>query len=76
MAHWLRDRGFEAYAVTGGLFALDGKVPEIPLTTLPIAEAQPRRGGTLAALRHPRFRRCVENSMPERLTSSLAAAAG
>lgn len=57
MAHWLRDRGFEAYAVTGGLFALDGKVPELPLTTLPIAEAQPRRGGTLAALRHPRFRR-------------------
>ena len=57
MAHWLRDRGFEAYAVSGGLFALDGKVPEIPLTTLPIAEAQPRRGGTLAALRHPRFRR-------------------
>ena len=27
MAHWLRDRGFDAYAVTGGVHALLGAPP-------------------------------------------------
>jgi MFS family permease len=57
VAHWLRDRGFEAYAVRGGLFALVGKVPDVAIETLPIAEPQERRSGPLAALTHPRFRR-------------------
>jgi MFS family permease len=56
VAHWLRDRGFEAYAIRGGLFALSGDVvEEAPLETLPIAEPQPSR--PLSALRHRLFRR-------------------
>jgi MFS family permease len=43
VAHWLRDRGFEAYAVEGGLDA-------------PPTVEQPT-DSTLAALRFPRFRR-------------------
>jgi MFS family permease len=57
VAHWLRDRGFEAYAVRGGLFALLGKVPGLTLETLPIAQPQQHRSGPLTALRHPQFRR-------------------
>ena len=53
MAHWLRDRGLDAYAVTGGVHALLGA---------PIPEAPPRsrdrkrdwKAGA-AALRHRRF---------------------
>ena len=58
MAHWLRDRGYEAYAVEGGLHALLGVVPadEAPVETLPIAEPRERPRGPLSALRHPRFR--------------------
>lgn len=43
VAHWLRDRGFEAYAVEGGLDA-------------PPTVEQPTES-TLVALRYPRFRR-------------------
>jgi MFS family permease/rhodanese-related sulfurtransferase len=43
VAHWLRDRGFEAYAVEGGLDA-------------PPTVEQPTES-TLAALKYPRFRR-------------------
>jgi MFS family permease len=58
VAHWLRDRGFEAYAVRGGLFALLGLVPDdVPVETLPLAEPRERRRGPLSALRRPRFRR-------------------
>jgi hypothetical protein len=57
VAHWLRDRGFEAYAVRGGLFALLGKVPDVPVETLPLAEPRERLTGPLAALRHVVFRR-------------------
>ena len=58
MAHWLRDRGYEAYAVQGGIPALLGKpVPEVQ----PPGEVPSRRdlgaGRGLAALRHPLFRR-------------------
>jgi Transmembrane secretion effector len=45
VAHWLRDRGFEAYAVEGGAEGL--------ATAAPAAAADP----PLAALRYPRFRR-------------------
>ena len=60
MAYWLRDRGYEAYAVRGGVPALEG-VPV--LAADPPAVRSGRRGrardgaGALAALRHPRFRR-------------------
>jgi predicted MFS family arabinose efflux permease len=53
VAHWLRDRGYEAYAVRGGHAALRG---------LPIADesGDGDRAGehepALGALRHPRFR--------------------
>lgn len=53
MAHWLRDRGFDAYAVTGGVHALLGAPP-------PEAPAEKRdrsrdwKAGA-SALRHRRF---------------------
>ena len=54
MAHWLRDRGYSAYAVRGGVAALTGE-------GLDIVEAgdrpPPRFSRTLAALRHRDFRR-------------------
>jgi MFS family permease len=56
VAHWLRDRGFEAYAVVGGVGALDGRLKTVeqdPAT----ADAQPTRTGALAALHHRAFRR-------------------
>ena len=53
MAHWLRDRGYDAYAVTGGVHALLGTpLPE------PTASAGPRKRDWKAgasALRHRRF---------------------
>ena len=55
MAHWLRDRGFQAYAVRGGVEALDHGVRRAPAPVpgeIETAAAQP-----LAALRHERFRR-------------------
>ncbi len=54
MAHWLKDRGFDAYAVRGGALALLG---------LPIPEAgthedtRPPWRAAVAALRHKNFRR-------------------
>ncbi|MEA2421316.1 MAG: hypothetical protein QOF55_415, partial [Thermoleophilaceae bacterium] len=47
MAYWLRDRGYEAYAVRGGVAAIDDGPPAA-------AGPTPR---ALAALRHARFRR-------------------
>ena len=58
MAHWLKDRGFEAYALIGGVTALDnGHRLPVEVDTPPVAsgESTPRRGA-LAALHHPRFR--------------------
>jgi Transmembrane secretion effector len=56
VAYWLRDRGFEAYAVRGGVGALlDGAGPQAVQPSEPTAPAAPR--GALSALRHPRFRR-------------------
>ena len=55
MAHWLRDRGFEAYAVRGGVASLlDGAAPQ-PVTEAATEAAAPR--GVISALRHERFRR-------------------
>ncbi|HEY7004091.1 MAG TPA: MFS transporter [Gaiellaceae bacterium] len=53
MAHWLRDRGYEAYAVTGGVHALLGTpLPEPePVST---GRRQEWKAGA-AALRHRRF---------------------
>jgi MFS family permease len=54
VAHWLRDRGFDAYAVRGGVLALLGQ---------PVPEAEQDRGSrspwrsAVAALRHKLFRR-------------------
>ena len=56
MAHWLRDRGFEAYAVRGGVAALSGE----GLVPAPVPEGEAGgapRARTLAALRQPLFRR-------------------
>src|SRR5256714_7605488 len=56
VAHWLTDRGFEAYAVRGGVAALSGE--GLAPASVPVAEAtRPPRERTLAALRHPLFRR-------------------
>jgi MFS family permease len=55
VAHWLRDRDFEAYALVGGLAALHGApvaAPEIE----PRATALDALRTALGALRHRRFR--------------------
>jgi MFS family permease len=54
VAHWLRERGYEAYAVRGGVSALTGKRPDA-VDEAPITDG--RSGRMLAALRHPIFRR-------------------
>jgi MFS family permease len=54
VAHWLRDRGFDAYAVRGGVLALLGlPVPEVDGDG---DERSPWRAA-LSALRHKQFRR-------------------
>jgi MFS family permease len=56
VAHWLRDRGFEAYAVRGGIAALTGEGLEAePVPAAETAPTPPAR--VLAALRSPLFRR-------------------
>ncbi len=56
MAHWLRDRGFEAYAVRGGIAALTGEGLEAePVVGEEATRARP--ANVLAALRAPLFRR-------------------
>jgi MFS family permease/rhodanese-related sulfurtransferase len=60
VAYWLRDRGFEAYAVRGGVRALLGE----PLPPAGAdAGARRRPGLSLAALRHARFRRFAAASL-------------
>jgi MFS family permease len=54
VAHWLRDRGFDAYAVRGGVLALLGKpTPQVMATP----ERKSPWRGAVAALRHKHFRR-------------------
>jgi MFS family permease len=56
VAHWLRDRGFEAYALRGGIAALIGEGLETEF--VPADEATPTQPTrVLAALRSPLFRR-------------------
>jgi MFS family permease len=56
VAHWLRDRGFEAYAVRGGVAALTGEGLEAE--PVPAAETTPPPPArVLAALHSPPFRR-------------------
>ena len=56
MAHWLRDRGFEAYAVRGGIAALTREPGEVEPVPADQAVASPP-ARVLAALHHPLFRR-------------------
>ena len=56
MAHWLRDRGLDAYAVRGGIAALTGEGLEAePVLGEEATPTPPTR--VLAALRSPLFRR-------------------
>jgi predicted MFS family arabinose efflux permease len=56
VAHWLRDRGFEGYAVRGGVAALTGEGLEgEPVAADQATPTPPTR--VLAALRSPLFRR-------------------
>jgi MFS family permease len=58
VAHWLRDRGFEAYAVRGGTASLLDRVHGQQRDSLPAKDSGAASGsGALAALRHRRFRR-------------------
>jgi len=54
VAHWLKDRGYDAYAVRGGVLALLGR-PAPQVAALP--ERRARWKGSAAALRHKLFRR-------------------
>lgn len=56
VAHWLRDRGFEAYAVRGGVEALGGTAPAAGALVAEPAEEE-GKASALSPLRHPRFRR-------------------
>ena len=54
MAHWLKDRGYDAYAVRGGVLALLGRpVPQV----VALPERRARWRASAAALRHKLFRR-------------------
>jgi MFS family permease len=54
VAHWLKDRGFDAYAVRGGVLALLGR--PVPHVVAPPERRSPWKAGA-AALRHPLYRR-------------------
>ncbi len=57
MAHWLKDRGFEAYAIVGGVAALEnGHGAPVLLAAREAAVSATAHRGPLAALRHRRFR--------------------
>jgi MFS family permease len=53
VAHWLKDRGFDAYAVRGGIAALEGRPVPALSDNGPVELAT---GRALGALRHERFR--------------------
>jgi rhodanese-related sulfurtransferase len=57
-AHWLRDRGFEAYAVTGGVPAWDeaGRTVARALPAISDDPGGADRPTTLGALKYPRYR--------------------
>jgi MFS family permease len=54
VAHWLKDRGFDAYAVRGGVLALLGRpAPQVAA----VRERKSPWKAAVAALRHRQFRR-------------------
>ena len=55
MAHWLRDRGFSAFAVRGGVAALLG-MPDADADAAEPGERDQSRSRAVASLRHRRFR--------------------
>ncbi len=56
-AHWLRDRGFEAYAVIGGVPAWDEAGRTVARAFPALSEEPPeRRSSVLGALRYSRYR--------------------
>jgi MFS family permease len=55
VAHWLKDRGFEAYAVRGGIAELQDGAEPVPAAVPAVADAAER--AAVSALRHGRFRR-------------------
>jgi MFS family permease len=58
VAHWLKDRGFDAYAVRGGVDALRGEsVAALVEGASDLRTHAGRRGSPLGALRHRHFRR-------------------
>ena len=73
MAHWLRDRGFEAYAVRGGVAALAGDAPEQTPADSDSLQAQAPR--VLAALRWAPFRRYSAGVLISLIGSWVEAAA-
>ncbi|HST07537.1 MAG TPA: hypothetical protein VLJ83_05160, partial [Gemmatimonadaceae bacterium] len=58
MAHWLKDRGFEAYAIVGGVAALENGQgsPVLRDAGAAAVSAPVARRGPFAALHHRRFR--------------------
>ena len=77
MAHWLTDRGFEAYAVRGGLEALEngGALPASPASPVALPVNQPSSPAALGALRHSRFRRYSAGLMLSLIGNWVEAAA-
>ncbi len=75
MAHWLTDRGFEAYAVRGGLEALDRGAPARPASAAPVPTSTPSSPAALGALRHTRFRRYSAGLMLSLIGNWVEAAA-
>ncbi len=74
MAHWLRDRGFQAYAVRGGIAALAGDSAEAGPGSEPesVPSQVPR---VLAALRSATFRRYSAGSLISMIGSWVEASA-
>jgi predicted MFS family arabinose efflux permease len=75
VAHWLTDRGFEAYAVRGGLEALEDGGMALPSAPDPAAVSRSSSPAALGALRHPRFRRYSAGLMLSLIGNWVEAAA-
>ena len=74
MAHWLRDRGFEAYAVRGGVAALTDEGFEVEAVPPSEASAMPP-ARVLSALRSPLFQRYSAGVLLSLIGSWVEAAA-
>ena len=71
MAHWLRDRGYTAYAVRGGLAALIGEAA----LELPAEDGAAPAARALAALRYAPFRRYSAGVLLSLVGSAVEASA-